>query len=286
MRAESVKTNSGRLNAGGVMIATVIIYFVTARLSLLLAVGDTNATPVWPPSGIALAVILLWGYRMGPAILLGAFFANVLALQGAGLAPAHYLSASFATAVGNMLEALIGAWFIRRFAGTGNPFQTLRELFVFILFGSLLCTLVSASIGAASYCFATGQWTSFSRIWLTWWLGDAAGILIISPMIILLKNKALKPLTRMQSLEAVAVFLVLIVSSGVIFGYNHQLDYVIIPPLVWIALRFERMYSATAVFLVSGIALLCAVGGAGPLTDQTPGKSLLYLQTYIGVISV
>lgn len=286
MKAETGETNINWLSSGGVMIATAVIYFVTAKMSLLLAVGSTNATSVWPPSGIALAVVLLWGYKMGPAILLGAFFANVLALKGAGLTPAHYLAASLTTAIGNMLEGLIGAWFIKRFAGTENPFNTIKELFVFIIFGSLLATLVSPSIGVVSYCLATGQWPVASQMWLTWWLGDAAGILIVSPMIIMLTKKVPQTITGTQLIEAVMVFVVLMISTGVIFGYNYQVDYLIIPPLVWIALRLGRLYSAAAVILVSGIAIFCTIGSAGPLTDHLSQKSHLHLQTYIGVISI
>jgi PAS domain S-box-containing protein len=286
MRSENRNLNINRLSTSGVMITAAVIYFVTARLSLLLAVGNTNATSVWPPSGIALAVILLWGYRMGPAILLGAFFANVFALKGYGLAPAYYLTASFTTAAGNMLEGLIGAWCIRRFAQTENPFNTLKELFVFIIFGSLLATMVSASIGVGSYCLATGQWPVASQMWITWWLGDAAGILIVFPIIMMLKKKMVQTIRGIQSIEAIIVFLILLVFSGVIFGYNYQIEYMIIPPLLWIAMRFGRFYSAAAVFLVSGIAVLFTISGLSPLADPTAHKSLLYLQTYIGVISV
>lgn len=286
MRSEQEKTNINRLKISGIMITAAVIYFVTARLSLLLAVGNTNATSVWPPSGIALAVILLWGYRMGPAVLLGAFLANIFALKGYGLAPAYYLTASFTTAVGNMLEGIVGAYLIRRFAATENPFNTIKDLFVFIIFGSLLCTMISASIGVASYCLAAGQWPFAPQMWITWWLGDAAGILIVSPIIIMLKKKVLQSISGIQLIEAIIVFLILLVSAGVIFGYNYQIEYVIIPPLLWIAICFGRFYSAAAVFLVSGIAILCTISGAGPLADPTAHKSLLYLQTYIGVISI
>lgn len=273
------------LRLSGMTIATAAVYFITARLSLMLATDATNATSVWPPSGIALAVVLLWGYRMGPAILIGAFFANVLALKGAGLTPSYAFAASLATACGNMMEALIGAWFIKRFAGTETPFNTIRELLVFIIFGGLLATLVSPTIGVASYCLATGQWIVATQMWLTWWLGDATGILIVSPLVIMLTKKAPQTFSGAQIIELVMVFLVLTLSTGVIFGYNYQYDYLIIPPLVWIALRFGRLYSATAVILVSGMAIFCKIVGIDPATDPLSQKSLLYFQTYIGVIS-
>ncbi|OHD64500.1 MAG: hypothetical protein A2176_02585 [Spirochaetes bacterium RBG_13_51_14] len=250
------------------------------------AVGNTNVTSVWPPSGIALAVILLWGYRVGPAILVGAFFANILALKGSGLAPAYYIAASLATAIGNMLEAIIGAYLIRRFAATENPFDTVKGLFVFIIFGSLASTMISSTIGVGSYCFVIEEWPLFDQLWLTWWLGDAAGVLIVTPIVIMLKKKAPKTITGIQLIEAVIVLLILTVFSIWIFWNNYQLEYMIIPPLLWIAFRFGRLFSAGAVFLVSGIAIICTISGAGPLTSQTTHKSLLYLQSYIGVISI
>jgi PAS domain S-box-containing protein len=149
-----------------------------------------------------------------------------------------------------------------------------------------LATMVSASIGAASFCLATGQWPLASQMWITWWLGDTAGILIVSPIIVMLKKKMVQTISNIQFIEAIIVFLILLISSAVIFGYHYQIEYVIIPPLLWIAMRFGRFYSAAAVFLVSGIAVLCTISGVSPPADPEAQKSLLNLQTYIGVISV
>lgn len=286
MKQEFKETDILRLHSIGIMIAVAVVYFTTARLSLYLAFGNTNATPVWPPSGIALAVILLWGYRTGPAVFAGAFFANLLALQGAGIAPAYGAAAAFATAVGNMLEGLIGAWCIRRLTGSTNPFNTFADLFIFIFFGSLLCTIVSASIGTVSFSIASGQWTTFAPMWLTWWLGDVTGILIVSPLAVMLRMKMRPELSRLQWMEAGAVFLVLILSVIMIFSHHYRLEYIIIPPLVWLAIRSGRLVSAAAILLVSAIAVFCTIRGVGPLTDPQTSQSLIYLQTYIGVISM
>ncbi len=267
-------------------VMTIIIaavYFIAARLSLFLAIGNTNASPVWPPSGIAFAVIFLLGYRLGPAVFLGAFFANISVLQGSGLAPVYFLTASFTTAAGNMLEGIAGVYFIRRFTAADNPFENIKDLFTFIVYASLLSTMISATIGVFSYCFVTGNWPVFSQVCLTWWLGDASGILIVSPLIILLGKEVSASVTSIRLREAVPVFIILAGVSLMIFRNNNHVEYVIIPLLLWIALRFGRFYSACAVLLVSGIAILCAVTSSG-----SPGNeaSLLFLQTYIGVISI
>lgn len=268
------------------LLIIAALYFVIARLSLLLAAGNSNATPVWPPSALALAVILARGARMGPAVFLGAFLANVLSLKGLGVSPAAYLIASLVTSTGNMLEGLVGAFLIRRFTGNGNPFENLTDVFVFIFFGSFAGTMISATAGVLTFCFLTGGWLSFQSLWITWWLGDAAGILIVSPVIIMIWNGIREKPGGSHSLEAAAVFLVLAVSTFVIFWKNDHLQYLIIPFLLWIALRFGRLHAATAVCLVSGIAVLNTITGSGSLPPAVLNESLLYLQSYIGVCAI
>ena len=268
------------------MAGAALIYFVAARLSLFLAVGNTHATSVWPPSGIALAVVLLWGYRMGPAVLLGAFAANVLTLKGAGLAPAQYVAIAFVTAFGNMLEGLTGAWFVKRFTGGDHPLDTLKDLFTFILLAAFVGTLISPSIGVGGFCLASGSWAAFGRLWLTWWLGDAAGILIVSPLIIMLKKKMLPDFSPVRQAESFFVFLVAVGLSVAIFGWGYQIEYVIIPPILWLAIRSGRLYSAFAVLCVCAVAVFFTVRGAADLSGDAAQRSLLYLQTYIGVISI
>ncbi|MBN2158763.1 MAG: MASE1 domain-containing protein [Spirochaetes bacterium] len=275
-----------RLKFTLMMIATAITYLVVARLSLLLAVGNSNATSVWPPSGIALAVILIWGYRMGPAVFLGAFLANIATLMGTGLAPAYSITASFTTAVGNMLEGIVGAYLIRRFTRKENPFDDIKDLFVFILFGSLAATMISSTIGVTSYCYTTGKWPLYTHLWFTWWLGDTVGVLIVSPIIILLKKSRIKIIKGKQIPEAVVLFVILTVSCIMIFSGNTNLEFVVIPPLLWIAFRFGRLFSAVAVLFVSMIAVIITIITTDPASNHISNESLLYLQTYFGVISI
>src|SRR5437867_971720 len=88
-----------------------VIYFIAGKLSLRLAFFHASASPVWPPAGIALAVLLLFGYRLWPAIFLGAFLVNITNIATAGS-----VFTSFGIALGNTLEAVCGAWLINRFA--------------------------------------------------------------------------------------------------------------------------------------------------------------------------
>lgn len=268
------------------MIVVALIYFVAARLSLLLAVGDSNVSPVWPPSGIALAAVLIWGYRIGPAVFLGALAANLLALKDMGSGPAYYMLASAGTAAGNMLEAVCGAYLIRRFSGTGDPFRSIKSLFVFISLACLAATAVSATAGVISLCAMTGDFSRAASFWLTWWLGDATGILITAPVILMFQSMRPSAPVGKRLIEAIAACLVLTATAAVIFWKGYQLEYLIIPILMWIAYRFGRFEGAVAILMVSAISIVSTIMGAGPISEPALNKTLLYLQSYVGVIAV
>src|SRR6266571_8468787 len=147
--------------------ALALIYFIAGKLSLHLAFLNASASPVWPPAGIALAALLVLGYRASPGIFVGAFFANLLT--------AGNILTSLGIASGNTLEALCGAWLVNRFAGGDRVFDRPQDVFKFAL-AALLSTLVSPSIGVTTLALGDfASWTSYWPIWLTWWLGDAAG---------------------------------------------------------------------------------------------------------------
>ena len=269
------------------MIVTVaVIYFVAARLSLLMAFGSSNATPVWPPSGIALAALLIWGYRAGPAIFFGAFFANLIALYGVSGSSDYYILAAFTTAMGNMLEGVVGVYCIRRLSGTLNSFENIRDLIVFIIFGCLFSAIVGATAGVLSFCSLTGEWPLFNSLWITWWLGDAAGIIIVAPLIVMIKYKLQVKLGRDALIEAVFLLVILIVTTAFIFRTSYHLEYLIIPILLMIALRFGRLEAGLAVFLAACIAIAGTINGSGPVGDHVLNKSLLYLQSYLAVIAI
>src|SRR5205807_6155978 len=150
-----------------------LVYFIAGKFGLMLASLHASASPVWPPAGIALAALLVLGYRAWPAIFVGAFLVN--------LSTAGNVATSLAVATGNTLEAICGAWLVNRFAGGTAAFERYQNVFRFavaILFG----TAVSPSIGVTSLALAGfAPWQDFGPIWLTWWLGDFSGAVIFTP---------------------------------------------------------------------------------------------------------
>src|SRR5881409_3329933 len=154
-----------------------IIYFVAGKLGLMLASLHASASPVWPPAGIALAALLLLGYRAWPAIFVGAFLVNVTTVGN--------VATSLAVASGNTLEAVCGAWLVNRFAGGTTVFDRPQGVFKFALTAAV-STIIGPAFGVTSLALAGfADWANYGAIWLTWWLGDATGDLVIAPLILL-----------------------------------------------------------------------------------------------------
>src|ERR1700740_985825 len=151
------------------VIATAIIYYGAARLSLLLAFQNTNASPVWPPSGIAFAMILIVGYRIWPGIMIGALLANVVVfLSNRSSDIGSILAVSSFIAIGNTLEAVSGAFLIHRFVGSRNPLDRSQDVFMFLFVALLMC-IVSSTIGPTTLCLAgMVPWALYRTVWFTW----------------------------------------------------------------------------------------------------------------------
>ncbi|HTF36663.1 MAG TPA: MASE1 domain-containing protein, partial [Blastocatellia bacterium] len=159
------------------MTAVAAVYFGAAKVGLSLAFLHVSVSPVWPPTGIAIAAVLWLGYRISPAILLGAFLAN--------LATGEPVATAGGIAVGNTLEALSAAFLLHRFVGFHSPFYRARDVLRFVLIAVLVSPMVSATIGNASLCLGgAAAWTNFGRLWLTWWIGDGVGALVVAPLVL------------------------------------------------------------------------------------------------------
>src|SRR3989344_3486735 len=160
------------------LMAILALYFIYGKLGLELASINDSATAIWIPTGIAFASLLLFGYRMWPAIFVGAFLVN---FTTTGI----FLS-SILIAVGNTLEGLLGVYLINKTAGGRKVFERPRNFYNFVIFSVFLASMVSATFGVLTlYSGGLANWTDHQPIWLTWWLGDAFGALIFAPPLIL-----------------------------------------------------------------------------------------------------
>jgi diguanylate cyclase (GGDEF)-like protein len=268
------------------LAALAAIYFVAGKLGLMLAFVNVSASAVWPPTGLALAAVLVLGYRIWPAIFAGAFLVNITT--------AGSLATSLGIATGNTLEAMIGAYLVNRFANGRHAFNRAQDTFALAFLAGMLSTAVSATFGVTSLTLGGfSGWSDYGRVWLTWWLGDAAGVLIVAPVALLWYLSPHLRCRRGQLLEAMAL-LAAVISLGLIvfadvlpaLSGDYPVWFFCIPLLVWIAARFGQRETATATFLLSAIAIWGTVRGFGPFVRASPHESLLLLQTLMGVIAM
>ncbi len=262
-----------------------VIYFIAGKLGLMLASLHASASPVWPPAGIALAALLLLGYRAWPAIFVGAFLVNVTT--------AGNFATSFAIATGNTLEALAGAWLVNRFAGGRNVFERPQGVFKFAL-AAAISTVISPVFGITSLAL-TGfaDWANYGAIWLTWWLGDATGDLVFTPLVLLWSAASKRRWNKREAAEVGALLLLLVLLSGIVFGgwleisaRSYPIAFICGPVVIWTAFRFTQRETATGLFILSAIAVWGTLHGFGPFLRETENQSLLALQWWIAVLTI
>src|SRR5690348_15382772 len=160
------------------IVVLAAAYFVAGKFGLTMAFVHPSSTAVWPPTGIALTALLIFGYRVWPGIFLGAFLVN-LTTAGSAIT-------SLGIAAGNTLEPVLGAYLVFRFANGRKCFETVQDSVKFAILAGVVSTTVSATIGITSLSLGSyARWTDFKIIWTTWWLGDAVGATIVTPLLIL-----------------------------------------------------------------------------------------------------
>jgi PAS domain S-box-containing protein len=258
--------------------------FVAVKLGLLLAFAETGATAVWPPTGVALAAMLLWGYQVWPALLLGTFLgALLLAATTVGLA-----WTALGIALGETLEALLGAFLVTRLANGRNAFDRVRDIVKFTVL-ALMSTTVGATVGVLSLTLGDhASWHRFAAVWLTWWLGEAAGAVVMVPFLVLWgRDHRVRP-TPATALELAAVFgAVVFVGFAVFNGLlspwvkNGPLTFLCLPPLVLAAFRLGQREAATSMAVLSGLAVWGTVHGSGPFVRDSATESLLVLEAFL-----
>jgi diguanylate cyclase (GGDEF)-like protein len=263
-----------------------VVYFAAGKLGLSMAFVHPSSTAVWPPSGIALAAFLLLGSRVWPGIFLGAFLVNVTT--------AGTILTSIGIASGNTLEGLLGAYLVARFADGRNAFERGPNTFKFAMLAGTVSTAVAATIGVTSLSLGGfAPWAGYRDIWLTWWLGDGVGAIIVAPLLILwIADHGVRwrwvKLGEMLALAAGLLFVGEIVFCGLFSANprNYPLEYLCVPFLIWAALRFGRREAASATLLLSGIAIWGTLHGFGPFAIGTKNESLLLLQSFMGIVAV
>ena len=268
----------------GLSLLVAAVYFAGAELGLSLATLHRNVTPVWPPTGIAIAALLIFGGRVWPGIFIGALAAN--------LPTSISVFSAVSIATGNTLEAVIAWFLLQRSKRWGRSFDSVGDVMIFIVYAAVLAPLVSATIGSLSLCLSDpGERDRFLSLFLTWWMGDGFGALIVSPF--LLSWSSSRKIERRDIPELASLFVLLLIVVLIVFAgwfpgpvKTYPLAYLCLPCLLWAALKFDQRIVTSAIVLMAALAVWGAKHGYGPFVQLNANVTLLLLMSFVGTSSL
>jgi signal transduction histidine kinase/CheY-like chemotaxis protein len=280
--AHAPRTPVARSRAA-LLLGVGVVYFAAGKLGLSFAEVNTSTSAVWPPTGIALAAFLLLGTGVWPAIAVAAFLVN--------LTTSGSLLVSAGIAAGNVLEGLVGAYLVQRHARGPACFERTRDVFKFAVLAALAATAISATVGTLSLALGElAAWESFGAIWVTWWLGDAAGALLVAPPLILWARHPHLDIPEGRLPEIVLAFVAVLAMGVLCFAVpalsRYPLTFLCLPPLAWLAFRSGPREVSTAIVALAGIAVLTTQSGLGPFVMATRHESLLVLHAFLATIAL
>jgi diguanylate cyclase (GGDEF)-like protein/PAS domain S-box-containing protein len=206
------------------ILIVALAYFVTGKLGTFLAIPPGYATPIWPPSGIALASMLLLGYRVWPGIILGSFLVNFDTSLASGI-PSEVLQSfviTFIIGTGAAIQAVVGAYLLKRFARFPNQLASEKDIFSFMLFGGVASTLINSSI-AVSTLVTAGRVPLSNALnnWGVWWIGDIIGILVFTPLVLIWLSRPYEQ-WRDRRLIITTSILIAFILTTMLASYSHQ----------------------------------------------------------------
>lgn len=256
------------------------VYFGVARISLVAATEHRVVSSIWPPAGIAVFALLRYGRRYWPGIALGAFLLNVMSDIPT--------AASLAIALGDTLEAVVGAYLVARVMGHRRSLSHVRDVLALTLLGGGVGTMIAATIGVTA--LVTSGSTSMASavsLWLVWWTGDAVGVLMVAPFLLVwTAPEQPAPAVAVRPVEAGLLFLALALVTDYVFGTATMLVFAVYPLNLIIAWRHGPRGAATAAAVVTIIASWRTLSGYGPFTTLTPTQNLFALQFFLALLAI
>jgi signal transduction histidine kinase len=278
--AARLLSGCGRYVAG--VLALAVAYYAGAKLGQTLRY-TASVSAIWPPAGLGIAALYLWGLRWWPGVLLGELAVNGELLAGQHALPVGSL---IGQQTGNMAEILVGALLLRRLVGTGARLDRVDQVGG-VLLAVGIATAISATVGTVSM-LAGGviEGSQASTFWRTWWLGDTSGGLIVVPLMLAWAANPAAAWRRICSWEG-GLMTALVALIGVLaISTDEPVTYLVFPVLIWAALRFGPPGATLSIVIAAGVAIGVTANDVGPFSKQPIDHKTLSTQLYIGVAAL
>ena len=287
MVASERSESQNRVRAGYRYVSQLAIvfalYFGVGKLGLAVPFTSSNISPVWPAAGIAVAAVLVWGIQIAPAIALAAFLVNFLTPIPT--------SASIAIGLGNASSAVVAGYLLVRFSDFQISLPRLRDVLRLVTVAAVVATTIAATVGVTALTITHAKaWSGYGSAWRIWWLGDAMGVLVVTPLV-LAGEELLRVCRGWRALELSVVFAAVLATSFLVFGRwtavrDDVLAFVVFPFVVWAALRFRVAGAALISLMTASVAVWGTARGLGPFVNHAPLHNTVLLQVFIAVTSL
>jgi signal transduction histidine kinase len=266
----------------GAILALALAYYGTAKLAQSVRY-TASVSAVWPPAGLGIAALYLWGLRLWPGIFLGEVLINAELLIGDHGLPFWSVVGQ---QTGNMLEIIVGAILLRRLIGPSAALDRADQV-IGMFVALAIATAISAAVGTISMLAGgvidASEATTFVR---TWWLGDTAGGLIALPLIITWAHDPRGSFRRIWTWEGALLVLTVVVLSVVSISADEPVTYLVFPALIWAALRFGPAGATLSIAVAAGAAIAFTANELGPFAKQPIDHRALSTQLYVAVAAL
>ena len=275
------------------IIMVALAFYVSACLAHFLSFKGTDALAVWPPAGVAFALVLLLGRQVWPGITIGSLMANLMSHWNDGSLAVHtVILVSAFIAIVHTTEALIGNWLVRYWIKDRFPFKSSKAAFHFLFVAVTMC-LTGAALG--TFVLITGKVIARDeslKTAVSWIVGNLVGVLLFTPLILSIARKTFPKFSAEKVLE---VTLFILGMAGIVFllqvdyfsvTIQRALPFLILPFFLWLAFRFPLIVAMGGICIASLLAIYFTIGNEGPFLLSDPYSSVLLLQIFIAVMSI
>jgi signal transduction histidine kinase len=266
---------------GGVVLLAAA-YYGAAKVGQTLRY-TASVSAIWPPAGVGIAALYLWGLRWWPGVLLGEIVVNGELLLGDGTFP---IGSLLGQQTGNMAEVIVGALLLRRLIGPNAAMDRVEQVGGMLL-ALGVATAISATAGTVSM-LAGGviDHADATKFWRTWWLGDTSGGLVALPLTLAWAHDPIAAWRRIRTWEGAAVLASVTALNILAFSTHEPIWYMVFPALIWAAFRFGPPGATLSVAITAGLAIGITANDVGPFSKQPIDHEALRTQLYIWVAAL